>query len=347
MSQRQSADDFGRDSGLISSADALAILVNFENHLTQYEQQINELNVYPVPDCDTGSNVLATVRAGLFGLGLRPDQFSSPESAALAAEKLNLSKSVQAFSLGELFGEFAQNAALSARGNSGAILSEYFRGLSVSLSDSLTVAEPNSSTGEADINAWYLALGSGASFAKAAVLNPVVGTAITVADKIAEVQPCAQLFAYLGDVSHTARAALAQTQNQLAQLAQAGVVDAGAFALVLFHETVFNYYTKQEIDLSSFAATNFTRGNLQYAGPKFELTFLLTLEPDGNEVETEFQSALKQLLSSAGESLTIVGAAPKFKVHIHTDDIESVITAVEQVGQVSQISTSELSEFVG
>lgn len=335
MSQRQSADDFGRDSGLISSADALAILVNFENHLTQYEQQINELNVYPVPDCDTGSNALATVRAGLFGLGLRPDQFSTPESAVLAAEKLNLSKSLKSTSLAELFGEFAQNAALSARGNSGAILSEYFRGLSVSLTD------------EADIAAWHRALGSGAAFAKAAVLNPVVGTAITVADTIAGVQPCAHLFAYLGDVSHTARVALAQTQNQLAQLAQAGVVDAGAFALVLFHETVFNYYTKQEIDLSSFAVANFTRGNLQYAGPKFELTFQLTLEPDGSVAETEFRSTLKQSFSTAGDSLAIVGTAPKFKVHIHTDDIEFVISVAEKVGQVSQISTSELSEFVG
>ncbi len=302
MSPSQSPHDLGR----IEGSDFAQILQNFQKALQIHESDINSLNVFPVPDSDTGTNSLLTVEAGNSGLA---ESIDAQDSLNVVAQK------------------FAQFASTNARGNSGTILAEYFRGLSLGLAD------------QADVATWQSALVLAAKCAHEAVLTPYEGTILTVASAIAQVRAPYELFAYLGDVTHVAKLALLETTNQLPQLQQAQVVDAGACVLVLFHESVSSFYNGHQINISFAARKSLIPIDTKYSGPKFELTLLLTSQHDAREV-------LKTSLSGLGESLTIAGAAPNFKIHIHTDLVDQVLNTVGALGEVSMVTTTPLPEYI-
>ena len=294
------------DLGRINGADFAQILQNFQVALQTHESDINSLNVFPVPDSDTGTNSLLTVQSGIAGL---TDLTGSTDSLKHLVEK------------------FAQFASTNARGNSGTILAEYFRGLAIGLDDN------------ADVENWQSALQHAAKCAHEAVLTPYEGTILSVAAAIAQVRAPHELFAYLGDVTHVAKLALLQTTDQLEQLRQAQVVDAGACVLVLFHESVSSFYNGHQINISFVSSKANFPVQQNYSGPEFELTVLLTTHVDAREV-------LKTSLSELGESLSIAGARPEFKIHIHTDSIEQVLAAVGSLGEVSMLNTTSLSEHI-
>jgi hypothetical protein len=298
----QSPHDLGR----INGSDFAQILQNFQVALQTHESDINSLNVFPVPDSDTGTNSLLTVEAGITGLG---DSFHATGSLKQLVEK------------------FAQHASVNARGNSGTILAEYFRGLAIGLGD------------VADVETWQSALQHAAECAHEAVLTPYEGTILSVSAAIAQVRAPYELFAYLGDVTHVAKLALLQTTNQLEQLRQAQVVDAGACALVLFHESVSSFYNGHQINISFVSSKANFPVKQNYSGPEFELTLLLTTKSDAREI-------LKTSLAELGESLSIAGVAPEFKIHIHTDSIEKVLDAVGVLGEVSMLNTTSLPEYI-
>lgn len=302
MSSSQSPHDLGR----INGSDFVQILRNFQSALQTHESDINSLNVFPVPDSDTGTNSLLTVESGITGLG---------------------DSNHRANSLKHLVEKFAQHASINARGNSGTILAEYFRGLAMGLED------------EADVETWQSALQQAAKCAHEAVLTPYEGTILSVSAAIAQVRAPYELFAYLGDVTHVAKLALLQTTNQLEQLRQAQVVDAGACVLVLFHESVSSFYNGHQINISFVSSKANFPVQQNYSGPEFELTVLLTTQIDAREI-------LKTSLSELGESLTIAGAAPEFKIHIHTDSIDQVLAAVGALGEVSMLNTTSLPEYI-
>lgn len=302
MSASQTPHDLGR----IDGTDFQQILRNFQTALQAHESQINSLNVFPVPDSDTGTNSLLTVESGIAGL---VDSLGDSDSLQSVAQK------------------FAQFASTNARGNSGTILAEYFRGLSLELSD------------QADVATWQSALQMAAKCAREAVLAPVEGTILTVASEIAQVRAPYELFAYLGDVTHVAKLVLLKTTSQLAQLQQAQVVDAGACVLVLFHEVVSSFYNGHSINIS-FATEDANFSEVaNYVGPGYELTLLLTTKHDVRE-------SLKTALAGLGESVTIAGATPEFKIHIHTDSVTEVLAEVATLGEVSMISQTTLPESV-
>ena len=302
MSDSQSLHDLGR----IVGKDFHQILHNFNTQLIAHEADINALNVFPVPDADTGTNSLVTVQAGMMGLA----------SAPLVQDSLQ-----------ELVRTFAQYASANARGNSGTILAEYFRGLSLALGD------------VADVATWRAGLQSAHECATGAVLRPCEGTMLSIASAVAKVSAPYELSAYLGDITHVAKLALLKTTQQLAELRDAQVVDAGACVLVLFHEAVSSFYNNHEINISFVHEGTCIQADTQYEGPELELTFLLTTSRD-------VRDSLRDALATLGESLTIAGSTPEFKVHIHTDHVDDVITAVQSLGSVSMITTSSLSEFV-
>lgn len=294
------------DLGLINGSDFAQILRNFQVALQTHESDINSLNVFPVPDSDTGTNSLLTVKSGIAGLA---DLTGSADSLKHLVEK------------------FAQYASTNARGNSGTILAEYFRGLAMGLED------------KADVENWHSALQYAANCAHEAVLTPYEGTILSVAAAIAQVRAPNELFAYLGDVTHVAKLALLQTTDQLEQLRQAQVVDAGACVLVLFHESVSSFYNGHQINISFVSSEANFPVQPNYSGPEFELTVLLTTNIDAREI-------LKTSLSELGESLSIAGARPEFKIHIHTDSIEQVLAAVGSLGEVSMLNTTSLPEHI-
>jgi len=302
VTESQSPHDLGR----IDGSDFAQILRNFQVALQTHESDINSLNVFPVPDSDTGTNSLLTVESGISGL---VDSLGSQDSLKAVALK------------------FAQYASTNARGNSGTILAEYFRGLSIALEQ------------RADVATWQLALQEAAKCAREAVLTPYEGTILSVATAVAQVRAPYELFAYLGDVTHVAKRALLETTNQLPQLSQAEVVDAGACVLVLFHECVSSFYNGHQINISFVANhTNFPT-HQGYSGPEFELTVLLTTKQDA-------RAQLKSSLSELGESITIAGASPEFKIHIHTDLVDQVLEAIGVLGKVSMIETTSLTEYI-
>ena len=302
MSDSNSPHDLGR----IVRQDFRQILENFRAQLELQETDINNLNVFPVPDADTGTNSLLTIQAGLTGLA------SSADSDEL---------------LSTLVREFAQHASIHARGNSGTILAEYFRGISLVLTD------------EADAANWQSALKSAAQCAHEAVLTPCDGTILSVANAIAQVPTSNDLATFLEDVTRVAKGALLETTNQLEQLREAQVVDAGACVLVLFHEVVLSFYNQQQTNISFLRVGSCASFDSNYRGPEFEVTLLVT-------TSQEIRTLLRDALSSLGESLTIAGSAPEFKVHIHTDEVEAVIHAASLFGEVSLITTTSLPEFI-
>jgi len=298
-----SASPSAHDVGRILTSDFLQILQIFADQLELRESEINALNVFPVPDSDTGTNSLLTVQAGIMGLSANP------------VDRESLTLTVR---------QFAQFASANARGNSGTILAEYFRGLAMAVGD------------QADVANWYAGLQSAAKCAFEAVLNPSDGTILSVAQAVAKVRPTFELFAYLGDVTHVAKSALLRTTSQLAQLQNAQVVDAGACVLVLFHESVSSFYNNHQVNISFMHERTNLPPLIEYVGPSFELTFLLTTSKDARE-------QLRVALAELGESITIAGITPEFKVHIHTDEVSRVLDVAESLGAVSMITTTSLA----
>jgi uncharacterized protein len=214
-------------------------MAQFQDLLAQNEQLLNDLNVYPVPDSDTGSNSLQTLKAGLADTS---DQIPDLSEYALA---------------------LATGAAKSALGNSGVILAQYLQGLAQGLSQT---ANPD----QCSPSEWQVALHQAAAVARESVLAPAEGTMLTVADAATGVEAENDFQKYYEQIQIAVRAAVIETQNMLPELKAAEVIDAGALALSFFHESFALSFGVSVVPLviatrKPVAAT--------YSGPTFELMF--------------------------------------------------------------------------
>lgn len=290
-------------------------LDQFIELLSENEQKINELNVYPVPDSDTGTNSLITLKAGL---------------ANLAGE-----------SVPELANSLANGASDKALGNSGVILAAYLTGLAGELSSQQAFGELVTNP-----HNWQAALNAAANTARAAVLHPAQGTMLSIADSVS-VDSVETLTAQLSLNSKLARTALIKTQSQLPELTKAGVVDAGAVVLTLFHDAFAKLISNSNFELLNISAltcglskSNFGAG---YDGPMHELMFNIELPIDQ-------KSNLVELLEASGDSIALTenfGFEKKsanqneelihYRVHVHCDNPDSLVQQVKLLGQVSDL----------
>jgi len=224
--------------GVFDAQNYLQVIRRFISHLEQHESLLNDLNVFPVPDGDTGTNSLLTV--------------SKCAGLALAGNE----------SLGQCAQEIAKVASNQARGNSGVILSEYLRGLSNALVDGATSSQ------------WQIAFGQAALVARAAVSHPRNGTILTVADEAA-VAPSIDLSLgeYFTEVSQRARGAVQETINQMPELLAAGVVDAGALALSLFYDALAAEVSGEEMPALELDVRSCALDQVSYDGPSHEVMF--------------------------------------------------------------------------
>ena len=206
----------------------------FQVLLAKNEQLLNDLNVYPVPDSDTGSNSLQTLKAGL------------------------ASCSSQAQHLGELAASLATGAAKSAMGNSGVILAQYLNGLAKGLGQAANPMD------------WRSALLEAASLARQSVLTPAEGTMLTVADAAAKVEAQSDFHLYYQEIQDAIRIAVVETQNLLPELKAAEVVDAGALVISFFHDSIA---TTLGLTINPLLVTPRKQVTLKYSGPAFELMF--------------------------------------------------------------------------
>lgn len=300
--------------------------------LAAHRDEIDALNVFPVADQDTGSNLLATMRAGLDAV-LREHSADGgvPPGSAVAV--------------------LAHGALMGARGNSGVILSQVLRGL----------AEPLIGP-EVDGRAWDgAALRKGLcradELATAAVAEPVSGTVLTVlhaAARAAAAVRSDELSAVASAATAAAVRALADTPGQLAALAIAGVVDAGGRGLTLLLEALLAVVNERPGVRSNVAAGIQPRPGqaLQVAREggcaeyEYEVMYLL----DGTD-EARI-ATLRAELANLGDCLTVVGSAQSgasrdatlWSVHVHSSDVGAVIEAGVRAGRPHRITVLRFAD---
>ena len=273
-------------------------------NLEHKKEWINELNVFPVPDGDTGTNMSMTIMS------------AAKEVAAI--EKPDMVSLAKAISSGSLRG---------ARGNSGVILSQLFRGFTKVISeyDEINVAILASACDKAVETAYK------------AVMKPKEGTILTVAKGAAKrandlaVAGEKDLEVFISEVIKEAEIVLAQTPEMLPVLKQAGVVDSGGQGLVEVLKGGFDAFLGKELDLSIEASKPSAAPNLnkESLNPNIEAQanaeikfcyctqFLIMLDkPFTNKQETDF----KTYLESIGDSIVVVADDEIVKVHVHTND---------------------------
>lgn len=268
----------------------LAVLQTSVAHLEAYVGEVDRLNVFPVPDGDTGSNMLATMRAAL-----------EKASAVPAAER----------GPGWLASAAASGALLAARGNSGVILSQLLRGLA----EALPIDRPISGR---DV-AYALRRGVGAGYA--AVARPVEGTILTVAREAAEAAEAAadgDPGAVLAAAAAAARGSVARTPSLLPVLREAGVVDAGGQGLFRLLEGALlalrGAVTTAPRETGALRPGGVrSEGDASERGFGYEIVFLVA--PFDGAVDLE---RVRGELGSMGESVLVAGDAQRLKVHVHS-----------------------------
>ena len=276
--------------------------------LERSRQRIDDLNVYPVPDGDTGTNLLLTVR----GIAETLDASDEEDRQALARET-------------------TRAALLSARGNSGVILSQILRG----------AAEELGAADAIDASATARALRSASDAAYAAMREPVEGTMLTVIRALAEEAgrraPTADGAAGLLEaVVPEGEAAVARTREQLDVLRLAGVVDAGAAGLIELLRGVVAAARGEEVPETT-AAPELPAQTVhqELSRYRFCTTFVIEGEDLG---ATEIETQLERL----GDSLLVVGDRTALKAHVHTDDPDAALAVGRAVGTVEAVEIADM-----
>lgn len=245
----------------LQTAHFLEALANFANLLASHEQVINDLNVYPVPDSDTGTNSLSTIRAGL-AANLTPEM-----------------------GLGNAASQIAMQASAGALGNSGVILAQYLVGLASELPDQATQQD------------WAAALKAAAIAARTAVLTPEDGTMLTVAHAASVVLPSENFDSYLKQIQFEVRAALASTQEMLPALKLAEVVDAGGVVIALLHDS---FAQAKGVNTNPLSITARTGTIAKYDGAKFEVMFSVSCNLDTKNALEKTLSTLGDSIAISG-----------------------------------------------
>ena len=280
-----------------------AAIGQFQDLLVQNEQLLNDLNVYPVPDSDTGSNTLHTLKAGIS------------------------STSGRVSDVGEYARALATGAAKAAMGNSGVILAQYLQGLAQGLSQTETPDQCSPSE-------WHKALQQAAAVARGAVLTPAEGTMLTIADAAANVAAQLDFQNYYEHIQIAVRAAVIETQNLLPELVAAEVIDSGALALSFFHDSVALSFgvTISPLEIKSRKPVAVT-----YSGPAFELMFSvvcsLTIK---DEIETKISSLGESIAISGVEpdfNFHIHTDNPDLVIQCCEDKVEITNIRISELGK--------------
>jgi len=268
-------------------------------------QRIDDLNVYPVPDGDTGSNLTLTARGVVEAL----DQSSASDRPSLARE-------------------VTRAALMSARGNSGVILSQIVRGAAEVLGAAATV----------DVSAAAGAVRGASDAAYAAVRTPVEGTMLTVIRELAEAADSAaadalpELLAYLVERGEES---VARTPEQLDVLREAGVVDAGGAGLVELVRGLAAVAAGEEIEApADVPEMTVDAVHQELSRYRYCTTFVVEGDLDAPALEAE--------LDTLGDSLLVVGDRSALKVHVHTDDPGAALSLGTRAGAIEGVEIADM-----
>lgn len=338
------------DSGRLERLDAPAArrwAVATRAAFAAHRAEIDDLNVFPVPDGDTGTNLYITLDSALEAAREPPEPLpeSGPGSGGtLAGDAATL----------------ARATLLAARGNSGVILSQLVRGLSEVIAESAASgAQALGGVDGLDGPTLARAVRRASQRAYAAVTRPVEGTILSVAASAASAAERAaatgaDLYAVATASLAAARVALAATTAQLPVLARAGVVDAGGLGYVLVLEALELVIAGEQAgDPQPAPAAHLSTSTLRAVAhgddggwgatrepgaPAYEVMYLLS---DSDE---EAVARLRVCLDGLGDSVLVVGGQDLWNVHVHVDDVGAAIQAGIEAGRLHRIAVTHFGD---
>ena len=308
----------------------VSVLKRYYRILESFRDRIDRLNVFPVPDGDTGTNMYFTVRSAIEAL----PQVDFDNLVGVDA--------VQAKAI-------SKGALLGARGNSGVILSQVI----ASFASTFGGEDIDTEVSSRDIATFLITANERA---RSAVLRPVEGTILTVLRDVAQIADAnsgERITTFADIIFDESQRSLDETPKYLEALARADVVDSGGAGFVLFVaaiafvvnstkftwgiEVPFSFEAKVPLTLVPSVPSD---DDPSEDGPRYEVMFIL------NTLSEALIDNFKELWASLGDSIVIVGEDDTYNCHIHTDDIGASIEAGIQSGQVSNIRVTDLHEQV-
>ena len=304
----------------LDSKNLANLMYCFRDALQDHKESLNSLNVYPVPDGDTGSNMVATLNSVV----------SEIESLEENPELENI---IEAISHGSLMG---------ARGNSGVIVSQILRGFVSKIK--------SASRKTIDANLFSEALSAASSAAYEAVGNPVEGTILTVVRETAEAaEKAASEESDLLPVAEVAREAakhsLDSTPELLPVLARAGVVDAGGSGFLLMMDSLLHVIDDRPMPEPEVVTVSVdslildVHDETSNSGTRYEVMYFL-------EAPDDLIPDFKKAWSEIGDSIVVVGGENIWNCHVHTNNIGAAVEAGISVGKPYEIRVTDLFEEV-
>ena len=293
------------------------------NYLEKHCDIVNDLNVFPVPDGDTGTNMVMTMKTGL---------------GALNIDEKSLSEDAPLYHVAKIFGN---GAVLGARGNSGVIISQFFKGLYEGLKDAAC----------ADCALFSKAMESGSAYAYTAVTNPVEGTILTVIKDASKalkesLKQISSIDEAVSVLLEQAQVSLQRTPELMEILAKAGVVDSGGAGFVYFLEGMQRYLDGKSLETSESNPSTeeyidfsvFNRNSSFEYGYCTELLLQLTVAEENFD-----ENAFLEELKSLGESIVTSFEEDKVKVHIHTHTPENVLIFCHRFGEFLSLKIENMT----
>lgn len=295
----------------------LNMINSASNALEKQKEYVNSLNVFPVPDGDTGTNMSLTFKA--------------------AAKEI---EGMEDKTIAEVSKKLAKGALMGARGNSGVILSQILRGMAKAL-------ENSSAANLDEVKNSFI---EGANYAYKAVMRPTEGTILTIIKAAGESALCSEGESFeelFTEVCEDCKIMLDKTPEMLPQLKQAKVVDAGGMGLLIILKGMLAAIKSGE-DVALFGEGEQGESSQEYEIPGAEIdpanikfgycTEFIIL----NEVKNI--PAFKEFLEARGDSLVLVGMDDMTKVHVHTNDPGEILSKAVSLGQLSKIKIENMRE---
>ena len=293
-------------------------------NLAKNAEKINSLNVFPVPDGDTGTNMNLSMSSG------------AKETAANVVENI-----------GELGKSFSKGLLMGARGNSGVILSQLFRGMSQHIAGK----------SEIDAKEFAAAIQNGVSIAYKAIIKPVEGTILTVAREAAEAgvkaaENTTSIIEVMDTIYLEAQESLKRTPELLPILKEVGVVDSGGQGLVCVYQGFVAALKGEEIEGLDTVETNVVDmqfeddHDMDFMSPEdivygFCTEFTVRLDKDKKEFN---EDKFREDMSKFGDSLLVISDSEYVKIHVHTETPGEVFNYGQQYGELIKIKSDNMRE---
>ena len=293
-------------------------------NLAKNAEKINALNVFPVPDGDTGTNMNLSMSSG------------AKETVANVVENI-----------GELGKSFSKGLLMGARGNSGVILSQLFRGMSQYIADKK----------EVNAKEFAEAIQNGVSIAYKAIIKPVEGTILTVAREAAEAglkaaENTTSVVEVMEAIYAEAQASLKRTPELLPILKEVGVVDSGGQGLVCVYQGFVAALKGEKIEGLEAVETNLVdmqfedNHDMDFMNPEdivygFCTEFTVRLDKEKKEFN---EDKFREDMSKFGDSLLVISDSEFVKIHVHTENPGDVFNYGQQYGELIKIKSDNMRE---